>query len=105
MWQDLRFAFRTLAQRPGFTAVAIAALALGIGANATVFSLANAILFKNLPFTDSDRVLYLTSVKLSNPGWSAGVSFPDYQDLRSQLKSFEDLGASTHNRVNLSDDS
>jgi len=88
MWQDLRFAFRTLVKNPGFTAVAIIALALGIGANATVFSLVNAIIFKNLPFADSERVLYITSLNPKNPRGSDRVSLPDYQDLRAQVKSF-----------------
>ena len=105
MWQDLRYAFRTLAKNPGFAAVAIAALALGIGANATVFSMVNAILFKSLPFADSDRVLYLTALNSKNPRGNSGISLPDYQDLRAQLKSFEDLGANSRFRANLSDDS
>jgi len=104
MWQEIRFAFRTLGRTPGFTTVAIVVLALGIGVNATVFSMVNAILFKNLPFADSDRVLYLTSFNLKNPAWSYGVSFPDYQDLSSSVKSFEGLGASSRSRANLSDD-
>jgi predicted permease len=104
MWQDLRFGIRTLAQNPGFTAVAITALALGIGANATVFSLANAILFKNLPFADSDRVLYVTSFNPKNPRNNDGMSRPDYDDLRAQVKSLNGLGAAWRERVNLSDD-
>jgi putative ABC transport system permease protein len=103
-WQDLRFGLRTLGKSPGFAAVAITILALGIGANATVFSLANAILFKNLPFRDSERVLYLTSVNARNPGDSMNMSVPDYMDSRNQLKSFENLGASTHSSGDLSDD-
>src|SRR6266404_7002254 len=102
MWQDLRFGIRTLAKGPGFTAVAITALALGIGANATVFSLANAILFKNLPFAESDRVLYVTSFDPKNPRGNNQISGLDFADLRSQLKSFSGLGANTVERVNLS---
>ena len=104
MWQDFRFGFRTLARSPGFAAVAVFALALGIGANATVFSLANAILFKSLPFADSDRILYVASVNVRNPQGSDGLSLPDYLDLQSQVRSFEWLGASTRERANLSDD-
>ena len=105
MWQDLRFGVRTLARNPGFTAVAIAALALGIGANATVFSLVNAVLFKNLPFADSEKVLYVTSANAKRPRGPDGISLPDYQDLRSQVRSFEALGANYRTRANLSDDS
>src|SRR5260370_42349632 len=104
MWQDRRFGFRPLAKNPGFTAVAVIALALGIGANATVFSLVNAILFKNLPFPDSDRVLYVASVNVKNPRDSNEISRPDFDGLRSQVKSFSGLAAARLHRVNLSDD-
>ena len=104
MFQDIRFALRTLSKNPGFTAVAITALTLGIGANATVFSLANAILFKNLPFADSERVLYITGSDLKNPGGNEPMSRPDYDDLRAALKSFAGIGAALRDRVNLSDD-
>src|SRR5690242_7848836 len=60
--QDLRYGLRTLARNPGFTSVALTVLALGIGVNATVFSLINAILFKNLPFAGSDKVFYVRSI-------------------------------------------
>ena len=100
--EDLRFGLRTLAKSPGFTAVAVAALALGIGVNAAVFSLANAVLFKNLPFAHSDQVLYIVSKNPANPGWF-GSSFPDYRDIASQVKSFDAVGASTQDSANLSD--
>ena len=80
--EDVRFGFRTLSKNPGFTAVAITALALGIGVNATVFSLSNAILFKNLPFANSDHVLYIISTNSTKPRWYNGISYPDYLELR-----------------------
>ena len=104
MWQDLCFGVRTLAKSRGFAAVAVFALALGIGANATVFSLANAILFKNLPFAGSDSVLYVEGVNVRNPQGPDGISVPDYLDLASQARSFQALGANTRVRSNLSDD-
>ncbi len=94
MWQDVRFGLRTLAKNPGFTATAVAALALGIGANATVFSLANAILYKNLPFTDSDRVLYPVSANVKSPRAIGGISYPELRDLRQQSRTFGGIGAS-----------
>jgi hypothetical protein len=57
--QDLRFGMRMLAKDPGFTAVVVITLALGIGANTTVFTLVNAVLFKGLPFEHSERVMHL----------------------------------------------
>jgi predicted permease len=101
--EDLRFGLRTLSKNPGFTAVAITALALGIGVNATVFSLSNAVLFKNLPFANSDHVLYIISTNSTKPRWYNAFSYPDYLELRAQLKSFDAVGASTDVSANISD--
>ena len=101
--EDLRFGFRTLSKNPGFTVVAITALALGIGVNATVFSLSNAVLFKNLPFANSDHVLYLISTNSTKPRWYNAFSYPDFLELRAQLKSFDAVGASSQVSANISD--
>jgi putative ABC transport system permease protein len=103
IFEDIRFGLRTLAKNPGFTTVAITALALGIGVNATVFSLANAVLFKNLPFPNSDRVLYIVSTNPTKPRWWPAHSYPDFLDLKAQLKSFDAVGASTGASANISD--
>ena len=60
LFEDLRFGMRTMAKNPSFTLVAVVALALGIGANATVFAITNGVLFKSMPFV-SDRILYLAN--------------------------------------------
>jgi predicted permease len=101
--EDLRFGFRNLSKNPGFTAVAITALALGIGVNATVFSLSNAVLFKNLPFANSDHVLYLITTNSTKPRWYNAFSYPDFLELRAQLKSFDAVGASMQVSANISD--
>jgi len=101
--EDVRFGFRTLSKNPGFTAVAITALALGIGVNATVFSLSNAVLFKNLPFANSDHVLYIISTNSTKPRWYNAFSYPDFLELRAQLKSFDAVGAFTYSSANISD--
>src|SRR5579864_6562674 len=95
LFDDVRFGFRTLAKNPGFTAVAVTALALGIGVNATVFSLVNGILYKNLPFAQSDRILYLLNADKHNPQIEGDLSYPDFLDLQAQVKSFSGLGANT----------
>jgi putative ABC transport system permease protein len=86
---DVRLALRTLINNPGFTAVAVTTLALGIGVNATVFTVTNAVLFKGFPLVDrNDRLLYVSN------GGSGGccVSYPDFEDIRAQSKSFQGMG-------------
>jgi putative ABC transport system permease protein len=101
--RDLVFAARLLARSPGFTAAAVVALALAIGANVTVFTLANAFLFKNLPFDDSDRIVYVSSTNAQRPGRTRPMSYPDYVDLREQVKAFEGAGLLATGSVDLSD--
>ena len=100
---DLSYGFRILLRNPGFTAVAIIVLALGIGANMTVFTLANAFLFKNLPFEDSDRILYVSNTLRTRPGTVRSVSYPDFVEFREHAKSFEGLAAFANRTVDLSD--
>ena len=100
---EVRFALRMLRKSPGFTIVAVLALALGIGANATVFTIANAYLFRNLPFADSERVLYVSSVN-GKTGRGRGVSYPDYRAFAANARSFESVGAFTRPEIDLSDD-
>ena len=88
-FDDVRLSFRTLCQNPGFTAVAVATLALGIGINAAVFTVTNAVLFKGFPMVQgNDRLLYI-----SNGGCC--ISYPDFEDIRAQAKSFQGMGV-TH---------
>ena len=100
--QDIRFALRTLRKNPGFTAIAVLTLAVGIGANATVFIITDAILFKNLPFADSERILYVSSVNRET-GYGRGVSYPDYRYLQSSTRSFQGLAAFSGDDTDVSD--
>src|SRR5665213_1519144 len=85
LFSDVRLSFRTLVKNPGFTAVAVATLALGIGVNATVFTVTDAVLFKGFPLVErNDRLVYITP-KESN----CCISYPDFLDYRAQAKSFE----------------
>src|SRR5262249_55185857 len=100
--EDIRFSLRGMGKPSGFTLIAVVALALGIGVNATVFAITNGVLFKNLPFLN-DRILYLSTKNLNRGERRSGVSYPDFRDWRAQTKSFEGLGAFNFRVVNLSD--
>ncbi|HVH27941.1 MAG TPA: ABC transporter permease [Vicinamibacterales bacterium] len=84
--QDLRVAVRRLVKDKWFTLAAIAALALGIGANSAVFTLVNAVLLRGLPVDDADRIMWVMSA--DNRGRTFGVSFQDFEDWRASSKSF-----------------
>jgi len=89
MLQDIRFAARLLLKNPGFTAIAVLSLALGIGANSMAFSLVNAVLFKPLPVDEPNQLVWVygTLTKSSQPG---NFSYPDFVDYRSQANDFSD---------------
>ena len=83
---EFRLALRTLIKSPAFTVVAVIMLALGIGANATVFTVMDGVLFKGFPLVkQNDRLVYI-----SNGGCC--ISYPDFQDIRAQAKSFSGMG-------------
>src|SRR5208337_2169477 len=79
--QDVRFSLRMLAKNPGFTVVAVLTLALGIGANTAIFSIANVFMFRPLPVRDAER---LTVVAVQSKGHTdpSPVSYLDYQEYR-----------------------
>jgi hypothetical protein len=72
--KDVRFVLRTLAGNPSFTVIAITALSLGIGVNAIMFTITNAMLFKGMPFDKDNRVLYLATRYPKNNDWINGIS-------------------------------
>ena len=89
---DLRFAFRQLLKNPGFTAVAVLTLALGIGACTAMFSLVHAVLLRPLPFRDADRLVWIENV--GSGGLSARTTRVDsFLEWRAQNASFEELAA------------
>ena len=91
LFKDIRYGIRSLARHPGFTAIAVITLALGIGANTAIFSVVNAVLLRPLPFADPERIVWLwdTQPQLSN----APASLPDFLDWKEQNRSFEHLAA------------
>ena len=105
MLRDLRFAIHLIAKDRWYSTVAVVALALGIGVNATVFTLVNAVLIRGLPFKDSGRLYMLGSLRASDrDGSGGGVSYADFQDLRTQTRAFEALAGFTGSSFNIADD-
>jgi len=91
MLNDLRLAVRLLWKSPGFTTVAIVALALGIGANTAIFSLVNSVLLRPLPFRDSGSLAIFWETDPAQGFNRQGPSGPNYLDFRDQSRSFEDM--------------
>ncbi len=97
---SFRLALRQLRKNPGFAAVAIVTLALGIGANTAIFSIVNAVLLRPLPYPDADRIMVLN--ESSGPGQDYSVALPDYFDWRNDNTVFEHLAATHKESRNLS---
>ena len=101
-FQDLRFGARTLARNPGFAAVAILTLALGVGANAAIFSVVNAVLLRPLPWTEADRAVMIWS------RWTAfektWISEGEVNDYRKESRTLAEIGAWDDGQINLTGD-
>src|SRR5215210_3209793 len=89
--QDVRYGLRLLFKNPGFTAIAVLSLALGIGANAAIFSFVNAVLLRPVPVTAPDELMFVFSGRSDSP-YSVS-SFPDYVDFRDRNEVFSSLAA------------
>jgi len=101
LWQDVRYGARMLLKHPGFTVVAVLALALGIGANMAIFSVVNAVILRPLPYKDPERLVTIlgTAPKLDIDVFPA--SAPDFVDWRNQNHVFERLAAMEEASFNL----
>jgi hypothetical protein len=91
LFSDFRYAVRNLIKRPGFTAIAVVTLAVGIGANSAIFSAINALLLKPLPIPNQDRVVAIWDKNPSRGVKHDEVTFPNYFDWRAQNRSFDHL--------------
>ncbi len=100
LWQDIRYGLRMLGKNPGFTAVVILTLALGIGANTALFSIVNGVLLNPLPFEQPDR---LASLYTRTPEFTrASISYPNFLDWRHDNHSFSQIAAFRGENFNLS---
>jgi putative ABC transport system permease protein len=92
-WQDLRYGFRTLLRNSGFCAVAVLALALGIGPNTAIFTMVNAVLLKPLPVPEPNRVVMIWGTLLKSGFDQMPVSAADYLEWKRQARSFDQMSA------------
>jgi hypothetical protein len=93
--RDLRHAVRLMRRKPGFSAVVVLTLALGIGANTAIFSLINAVLLRPLPYEDPGRLAMLWTDDPADDAHEGRVSLPDAHDWQSRNRSFEDMPSSS----------
>src|SRR5713226_8633359 len=101
LWQDLRYSVRMLLKKPSFTAIAVLALAIGIGANSAIFSVVNAILLRPLPYKNFERI---SMIWMDNPKLGVAEdwhSYPNYMDYKEQNQTFEDMAAFNDRIFNL----
>ena len=99
LMHDLKFGVRGLLRRPGFTAVAALTLALGIGANTSIFSVVDAVLLRPLPYDHPDRLVLVWGTQ--GDQHNQGVVYADYVDWRRQNRTFDEIGAIRGQSVNL----
>jgi putative ABC transport system permease protein len=96
--QDLKFALRQLLKAPGFTAVAVLTLALGIGANTAIFSVVYGVLLRPLPYPEQDRLVAVSEWSEQVPGMS--ISYPNFLDWRARQQCFTAIGVSRRQSFN-----
>ena len=102
IWQDVRFGARTLAKHPGFTAMAILALAVGIGINVTVFTIYKAMVLRGIDGKNASEIVDITMVEKKHSDANPYFSYPDYLAYRDGLRSFNGLIATDQAIVTLS---
>src|SRR5690242_8641555 len=100
-WKDIKFGWRAIVKSPGFTAIAVVALALGIGANTAIFSIADAFLLKPLNIPDPEHLVVMGEMRPGETSDINSVSAANFADWKAQTKSYEGLGVFQWDQVNL----
>jgi putative ABC transport system permease protein len=103
LFQDLRFAVRTLRKSPVFTLVAVVCLALGIGVNATIFSVVDGVLLRPGPYPDPDSLVVLNATNHPLGVTRAGLSYPDFRDWRDANRTLSGMAAFTQRSLTIAD--
>src|SRR4029453_7103293 len=98
--QDLRYGIRTLVKSPGFTAIAVVTLALGIGANTAIFSVVHAVLLRQLPYPEPHRLVVIAEHHVRHGDMS--VSWPDFLDWKERSRTLSSLAAYQTNQMTVS---
>jgi predicted permease len=102
LWKDFSVAIRQFRRQPGFACAVVSTLGLAIGANIAVFSVVNAVLFRALPFTAPERLVWIMSVRPDNP--AAPFTLPEYMDYRSRTRTLSGIAAYANWRASLAGD-
>ena len=93
VWQDLRHGARMLAKNPGFSLIAIMSIAIGVGANAAMFSIADGLILRPLAVPAASELITLSATTPAGEVRNSGISYPDYLDIRNRARSFQGLAA------------
>jgi hypothetical protein len=98
---DLRYGFRMLRKSPGFSAVAILTLALGIGANTAIFCIVDAVLLRSFAYPDPNELVVMFNVPLKQPEALSGISYRDFVEYRNQNRLFREIAGNTFHDLTL----